>query len=168
MEKSAGGSRDAIVRKVRFACGAARFLIAVLAALALVPIVAMACFLAVPVEGVTVSALDGWGAVAGSLARAAIVIAAAYVAQRALRRIGGTGDPFRPENARDLCLVAKIVLAGSVVPGCVGVLVAVALQIGFTGSLVDPATLAAGLLLLAVAKVFEYGCALREMDDQTP
>lgn len=108
------------------------------------------------------SASSGWGLVASSIAKAVIALVAAYFDQRALGRIGRTGDFFRLENARDLGLVARIVLAGSVVPGCAGVLAVIVQQAGFSGSLVDPATLVAGLLLLAVAKVFEYACALRQ------
>lgn len=162
MSETGDEARDALLKKIRFVCDAARALVAVLLVMNLIPIVTVTSFLLLPMEGATVSASSGWGLVASSLAKAVIVIAAAYVGQRAPGRIGRTCDFFRLENARDLGLVARIVLAGSVVSGCAGVLAAIVRQAGFSGSLVDPATLVAGLLLLAVAKVFEYACALRQ------
>lgn len=158
--------RGAILARVRGLCMVARVLLIVLFVLALVPVVSVTFVALVPQEGVTVSAPDGWGTVVGNYVRLVLLGAATLVGQRALGRVGRTGEPFRAEVARDLLAAAVLVWLSSFVPGCAGLLAAALLRTGFAGSVVDLGRLALGCALLAVAKVFEYGCILQQQDDE--
>lgn len=160
-------SRGAILARVRGLCVAARILLVLLFVLTLAPIVSVTFIALFPWEGATVSAPDGWGTVIGNYVRLVLLGAAVYLGQRALGRVRRTGEPFRPEVAHDLGIAAQLVWPSSFVPGCVGLAAAAFLQAGFTGSVVDLVQLALGCVLLAVAKVFEYGCILQKQDDET-
>lgn len=160
-------SRGELLRRLKVLCSFARALLVLLFALGLAPFVAVVSFLLAPMEDSYVSAPDGWGTVVAGFVRVALYAVALYLGQRALGRIAATGDPFRLENARDLNAIAVLVLASSVVPGCVGVLAAQVLQTGYVGSIVEVAPLAGGLVLLAATKIFEYGCILQRLDDET-
>lgn len=103
-----------------------------------------------------------------------IEAAALFFGARFFGRIAKTGEPFRQERARELGLVAKLVLVLSIVP-CLLMLLTMVIGRALLGSawpcsyevgLFSYGTLVCGFLLAAFAKVFEYGCILQQQDDE--
>ncbi len=88
---------------------------------------------------------------------------------RVLSSIVSGGSPFTFQNVRRIRMLGFAVVGGAVLPKAVRCLI-YALLSGQAGSVplgevVTP--LAAGLLLLVLAQVFEYGCALQRAQDET-
>lgn len=113
------------------------------------------------------------GVVANGLACAAFALAALVCA-----RVRRTGEVFSPARTRELGAVGGLLLLSGLVPP-VAMLAAFPFVTSLVGemamsySLVQPLATgdficcAAGLLLMAVARMFEYGCILQRQDDET-
>ena len=93
-------------------------------------------------------------------------------------RVRRTGEVFSPARTRELGAVGGLLLLSGLVPP-VAMLAAFPFVTSLVGemamsySLVQPLATgdficcAAGLLLMAVARMFEYGCILQRQDDET-
>lgn len=117
------------------------------------------------------------GVVGGALTGAAFALAA-----RMCGRVRRTGEVFSPERACELGRVGVLTLLAGLLPGVllavgqavanavVGSLVAQGQVVGYAlvpALRAQDVTLAAvGLLLVAVARMFEYGCILQKQDDE--
>ena len=112
------------------------------------------------------------GFVANGLACAAFALSALVCV-----RVRRTGEVFSPARTRELGAVGGLLLSGLVPP--VAMLAAfpfvtsLAGEMAMSYSLVQPLATgdficcAVGLLLMAVARMFEYGCILQRQDDET-
>lgn len=112
------------------------------------------------------------GVVSAGLSGAAFALAALLCG-----RVRRTGEVFSPRRARELGAVGWLLLLAGVLPPLV-LNVAWPVVDGLTRSLglsysmslpvmrEDFVLCAAGLLLMAVARMFEYGCILQEQDDE--
>lgn len=89
-------------------------------------------------------------------------------------RIAKTGEPFRRKRARELGAVGVLMVVMSFAPGIllyatmrIGVaLLQSSWPIAYGIDAFSYGLLACGLLVLAFAKVFEYGCILQQQDDE--
>lgn len=116
--------------------------------------------------------LTARGVVSAGLSGAAFALAALLCG-----RVRRTGEVFSPRRARELGAVGWLLLLAGVLPPLV-LNVAWPVVIGLTRSLglsysmslpvmrEDFVLCAAGLLLVAVARMFEYGCILQRQDDE--
>lgn len=100
-------------------------------------------------------------------------VAVLFLGARFFGRIAKTGKPFCRERARELGLIGKLVIVMSFAP-CLLMIVTMAIghlvlrdwPASYDIALFSYGALACGLLILAFAKVFEYGCILQEQDDE--
>lgn len=116
--------------------------------------------------------LTARGVVSAGLSGAAFALAALLCG-----RVRRTGEVFSPRRARELGAVGWLLLLAGVLPPLV-LNVAWPVVDGLTRSLglsysmslpvmrEDFVLCAAGLLLMAVARMFEYGCILQKQDDE--
>ncbi|MBM6817080.1 DUF2975 domain-containing protein [Olsenella uli] len=121
---------------------------------------------------------------ATGVAKGALAGAAFVVAWRMCRRIARTGRAFSPERVRELRTTAVLPLLSGCVPTALAALgnalssaavrellgrgeaVAYGLvPLGSSGF--DLGLVALGVLLVAITKIFEYGCVLQRQDDET-
>ena len=104
---------------------------------------------------------------------ALLLVAISWVGARFFRRIAKTGEPFRPERARELFLVADLLVALAIAPGLLeagalwlGVTLLPTVSYDITYGILNYGLLIGAFLLLAFARVFSYGCLLQQQDDE--
>lgn len=112
------------------------------------------------------------GVVSAGLSGAAFALAALLCG-----RVRRTGEVFSPRRARELGAVGWLLLLAGVLPPLVlnvawPVVTGLTRSLGLSYSMSLPVMredfvlCAAGLLLIAVARMFEYGCILQKQDDE--
>ena len=96
-----------------------------------------------------------------------------WVGARFFRRISVSGEPFRPERARELSHVADLLLVLAIVPGLLeagtlwlGVVLLPGVSYDITYGFLNYGLLAGAILMLAFVRVFSYGCLLQQQDDE--
>lgn len=116
--------------------------------------------------------LTARGVVSAGLSGAAFALAALLCG-----RVRRTGEVFSPRRARELGAVGWLLLLAGVLPPLVlnvawPVVTGLTRSLGLSYSMSLPVMredfvlCAAGLLLVAVARMFEYGCILQKQDDE--
>lgn len=116
--------------------------------------------------------LTARGVVSAGLSGAAFALAALLCG-----RVRRTGEVFSPRRARELGAVGWLLLLAGVLPPLVlnvawPVVTGLTRSLGLSYSMSLPVMredfvlCAAGLLLMAVARMFEYGCILQKQDDE--
>lgn len=109
----------------------------------------------------------------------ALSFAAYFVAKRMCQRVAATGQVYTSARVHDLRRFASLLVIGSVVPGIMGIVgMALSMQLSWATLIswqgppagfvmFDFGELALGVFLLLVSRVFEYGCILQTLDDET-
>ena len=135
-----------------------------------------------PTDQVTLVAADGMTALSlltteghsfvSTVVRICLFAAAACIAARFFGAISSTKRPFALERARDLTRIGILLIVEGLCAKLVGIVCAVAVMhvLGYlgswsTGDLFEWMPLALGVFVLALARVFAYGCVLQEQDD---
>lgn len=120
--------------------------------------------------------IRGTARVASALCWVAATLALALAALLC-GRVRRTGEVFSPRRARELGAVGWLLLLAGVLPPLVlnvawPVVTGLTRSLGLSYSMSLPVMredfvlCAAGLLLVAVARMFEYGCILQKQDDE--
>lgn len=103
-------------------------------------------------------------------------IAASLRARRMLRNIAETGRPFDLDRARELMRIGQLLMfmAFAVPLLGQGLTRGLLLLVGYAGDmpplngggLIASFCIMLGVVLMAIARIFEYGCVLQEQDDR--
>ncbi len=156
----------AVSRNVCYACLVLTVLLALLVGLFLVPVANTDRALLATLVGET--GMSVVGTTVHAVALLAITALALLRGAWLFGDIAEKGDPFRPEQARAIRGIARILVVLSFAPpllGSLAELVAGNAENVTVHLAVDLGILALALFLGALARVFEYGCILQEEDD---
>ena len=105
-------------------------------------------------------------------------VAVLAVGARFFRQVAMSGRPFERTRARELLVLAALVVAAAIVPNIVGLAISTwayntyAITHGrFTWGVWEPGVVdgllvVLGVFVLMMARVFRYGCELQEQDDR--
>ena len=107
------------------------------------------------------------------LSMTALFMAMLWVGARFFGRIGKTGEPFRPERARDLTTLSMLMMSLAVVPGlleagalAVGVALLPDVSYNVTWGVFNYLFMMCSILVTALSRIFAYGCLLQDQDDE--
>lgn len=110
----------------------------------------------------------------GSVLTTCLALAIALSAYRLFSAIEKAGRPFDLECIRILRQIGHLFLIGGAAVKLLGAIVTGLMLSGFGGSftdafsgqLLDPSMLLAGLIISLIASIFQYGCILQKQDDE--
>ena len=108
-----------------------------------------------------------------NLSMTALFMAMLWVGARFFGRIGKTGEPFRPERARDLTTLSMLMMSLAVVPGlleagtlAVGIVLLPDVSYDVTWGVFNYLFMMCSILVTAFSRIFAYGCLLQDQDDE--
>ena len=111
--------------------------------------------------------------IARAISSALLLMAIFWVGARFFRRIAVSGEPFRPERARELSHVADLLLVLAIAPGLVeagtlwlGVVLLPDVSYDITYGFLNYGLLVGAILMIAFVRIFSYGCLLQQQDDE--
>lgn len=103
-------------------------------------------------------------------------IAASLRARRMLRNMADTGRPFDLDRARELMRIGQLLMCTAFVVPLLGqgLTRGLLLLVGYAGDmpplsgggLIAVFCIMLGVVLMAIARIFEYGCVLQDQDDR--
>lgn len=112
--------------------------------------------------------LVDWPNLVHKVAKVVLMIPVLYLGQRLCERVPSPTGPFAASHAWDLWRIGVLLLFLGFAPGTLGVLASfITWGTGNTlPEVFNGAVFMAGLVVIAVSRVFEYGCVLQERNDE--